>query len=175
MRWALTSPFHPYRYWTSAVYFLLYFPSGHPAWTLSSTVFPWSPDFPPTYHYNMPAIIRPSDRAKITQIFLFVKWEKYTTHYAIECILLYYISIKYLIQLICSTQNKENKTWKNTFLFNNLFNVIGMLHTTIPDAIKPNTNCSNIWRNIPLHLLGNRTNKNNWSERCLWNQRYVGR
>jgi len=64
-RWALTPPFHPYpatswpepvvRHRQSeggAVYFLWHFPWGRPRRTLSGTVYPWSPDFPP------PAVFR---------------------------------------------------------------------------------------------------------------------
>ncbi len=47
-RCALTAPFHPYQSPKGlAVYFLWRFPWGRPRWTLSSVVFPWSPDFPP--------------------------------------------------------------------------------------------------------------------------------
>lgn len=51
-RWALTPPFHPYLP-RKAVCFLWHFPWGRPRRTLSGTVFPWSPDFPP------PAAFRP--------------------------------------------------------------------------------------------------------------------
>jgi hypothetical protein len=46
-RWALTPPFHPYLP-RKAVCFLWHFPWGRPRRTLSGTVFPWSPDFPPS-------------------------------------------------------------------------------------------------------------------------------
>jgi hypothetical protein len=50
-RCALTAPFHPYPLGTQsmrrAVRSLWHFPWGHPRRTLSGTVFPWSPDFPP--------------------------------------------------------------------------------------------------------------------------------
>src|SRR4029079_12074463 len=48
-RWALTPPFHPYLRGLrrKAVCFLWHFPWGHPRRTLSGTVSPWSPDFPP--------------------------------------------------------------------------------------------------------------------------------
>ena len=46
-RCALTAPFHPYPGRTGAVCFLWHFPWGCPRRTLSGTVFPWSPDFPP--------------------------------------------------------------------------------------------------------------------------------
>jgi len=45
-RCALTAPFHPYLH-EKAVCFLWHFPWGHPRRTLSGTVLPWSPDFPP--------------------------------------------------------------------------------------------------------------------------------
>jgi len=50
-RCALTAPFHPCpraiaRAW--AVCFLWHFPWGRPRRPLAGTVFPWSPDFPPT-------------------------------------------------------------------------------------------------------------------------------
>jgi hypothetical protein len=45
-RCALTAPFHPYRI-NPAVRSLWHFPWGRPRRTLSGTVFPWSPDFPP--------------------------------------------------------------------------------------------------------------------------------
>ena len=49
-RCALTAPFHPCpagRSLARAVCFLWHFPWGRPRRTLSGTVFPWSPDFPP--------------------------------------------------------------------------------------------------------------------------------
>lgn len=61
LRWALTPPFHPYRRCTPAVYFLWRCPPSHLVRTLSGIVFPWSPDFPPTHHNNVSAIIRLSD------------------------------------------------------------------------------------------------------------------
>ena len=45
LRWALTSPFHPYHY-NNGGYFLLHFPSGFPHLTLSSILALWGPDFP---------------------------------------------------------------------------------------------------------------------------------
>ena len=45
-RCALTAPFHPYPE-SGAVCFLWHFPWGYPRRTLSGTVLPWSPDFPP--------------------------------------------------------------------------------------------------------------------------------
>jgi hypothetical protein len=48
-RCALTAPFHPYRRpKPPAVYFLWHFPWGRPRRTLSGTLLPWSPDFPPS-------------------------------------------------------------------------------------------------------------------------------
>ncbi len=49
-RCALTAPFHPCHRRPKtrpAVCFLWHCPWGHPRRTLSGTVFPWSPDFPP--------------------------------------------------------------------------------------------------------------------------------
>ena len=45
-RCALTAPFHPYQQ-KLAVCFLWHFPWGRPRRTLSGTLLPWSPDFPP--------------------------------------------------------------------------------------------------------------------------------
>jgi hypothetical protein len=45
-RCALTAPFHPYQH-KLAVCFLWHFPWGYPRRTLSGTLLPWSPDFPP--------------------------------------------------------------------------------------------------------------------------------
>jgi hypothetical protein len=50
-RCALTAPFHPYRK-ISAVRSLWHFPWGRPRRTLSGTVFPWSPDFPPPHPFE---------------------------------------------------------------------------------------------------------------------------
>jgi len=68
-RWALTPPFHPYPAntaaplpsvlrWSSrtiggAVCFLWHFPWGRPRRTLSGTVSPWSPDFPPPPSFDV--------------------------------------------------------------------------------------------------------------------------
>ncbi len=46
-RCALTAPFHPYPRHARAVCSLWHFPWGRPRRTLSGTIFPWSPDFPP--------------------------------------------------------------------------------------------------------------------------------
>jgi len=70
-RCALTAPFHPYpacksetrfrvsriprlsgRFGGGAVCFLWHFPWGRPRRTLSGTVFPWSPDFPPRARFE---------------------------------------------------------------------------------------------------------------------------
>ena len=60
-RWALTPPFHPYLP-RKAVCFLWHFPWGRPRRTLSGTVFPWSPDFPPpaAFRHLRSAAARPT-------------------------------------------------------------------------------------------------------------------
>jgi len=63
-RCALTAPFHPCRGWTQraeAVCSLWHFPWGFPRRTLSGTVYPWSPDFPPRPPFGIGAE-RPSGR-----------------------------------------------------------------------------------------------------------------
>jgi hypothetical protein len=59
-RWALTPPFHPYSA-SGAVCFLWHFPWGRPRRTLSGTVLPWSPDFPPRANSERP----PASRTEI--------------------------------------------------------------------------------------------------------------
>ncbi len=65
-RWALTPPFHPYSA-SGAVCFLWHFPWGHPRRTLSGTVFPWSPDFPPpaAFRHLRGAAARPTGRGSL--------------------------------------------------------------------------------------------------------------
>ena len=60
-RWALTPPFHPYLP-RKAVCFLWHFPWGRPRRTLSGTVFPWSPDFPPS---RARAAVRPTGEGEM--------------------------------------------------------------------------------------------------------------
>jgi len=45
--------------------FLWHFPSGHPAWTLSSTLPVWSSDFPLSLNESSRAATRPTDPAHI--------------------------------------------------------------------------------------------------------------
>ena len=52
-RCALAAPFHPCRGNSQAVCSLWHYPWGHPRRTLSGTVFPWSPDFPPPQPFGM--------------------------------------------------------------------------------------------------------------------------
>ena len=63
-RCALTAPFHPYlrRRTPKAVCFLWHCPWGRPRRTLSGTVFPWSPDFPPPFQA---AAVRPTGRREL--------------------------------------------------------------------------------------------------------------
>lgn len=67
-RWALTPPFHPYSA-SGAVCFLWHFPWGRPRRTLSGTVFPWSPDFPPpaAFRHLRGAAARPTGRGVISR------------------------------------------------------------------------------------------------------------
>src|SRR5215510_12994927 len=61
-RCALTAPFHPYRV-TAAVCFLWHFPWARARRSLTGTVRPWSPDFPPGPPFGMArAAVRPTDR-----------------------------------------------------------------------------------------------------------------
>ena len=63
-RCALTAPFHPYRGNTqraAAVCSLWHFPWGRPRRTLSGTVCPWSPDFPPRRPFGPCRDGRPAD------------------------------------------------------------------------------------------------------------------
>ena len=62
-RCALTAPFHPYRTpRRAAVRSLWRFPWGRPRRTLSGTVFPWSPDFPPS---QARAAVRPTGEGEM--------------------------------------------------------------------------------------------------------------
>ena len=78
-RWALTSPFHPYR--KCGGYFLLHFPWSRLHWTLSSIIALWGPDFPRTLPFSL-AIrdhliysfsIVPQFQVKINVLALFLK------------------------------------------------------------------------------------------------------
>ncbi len=60
-RCALTAPFHPCLPSGRRSAFLWRFPWGRPRRTLSGTVSPWSPDFPP----HLAVAIRPTGRAEI--------------------------------------------------------------------------------------------------------------
>src|ERR1700694_2064859 len=64
-RCALTAPFHPYRGKRNAprrFAFLWHFPWGFPRRTLSGTVYPWSPDFPPRRPFGLAgAAVQPTD------------------------------------------------------------------------------------------------------------------
>jgi hypothetical protein len=69
VRCALTAPFRPYRHPLAgrpAVCFLWHCPWGRPRRTLSGTVFPWSPDFPPPAELvPRKAAIRPSGALEV--------------------------------------------------------------------------------------------------------------